>query len=580
MEYELRQLDLEKYRKSNNIRNDLNENEVLLHWLRYRKLDIIFRATQIYISQDLYHFDRIKNLYNFHDYYSRNKPALFFGVYNDNDLNMILNHQGERYIMWGGTDCDIRFIKHREIIAKIMNIRVVKHFAISKNIQDRLSKIGISTERIELNLTNTDYFKPLKKKGDYVYIYNGYDKGNEHIYGEEEYTYVVQKLNKFLFIYSHGMKLPYNKMANLYKKCFIGLRLTKHDGSANTVSEMQKMGLNVVHNGEFNNTLPWKNTQDIITHIHSEYLQKKDVKFSKLNFKDLNPVMKDIEIIDTYIQKYKTILFICSDYPGWGGAATNCYELIKHYKKQGINVYGIFWCWSMKEYKQIDTTHYEEELMGNIIFTTKSKLKNVLYDLDINPELVILRNMIYEDLNKYYSCPIFLFLPGLFTDKLDQNYKNLNSKTQILKFINKQMYKTISSVDMVFVNNHETQKLLKTYFDINSILFYFNLIPYLEVEAIKDKNFNERTYDYGIIVSDFDRKIKNIPETLKRLDGNILLIGKNSKQFESENITCLDLISNTEVKEELKKIKKIVLDSHYEGCSNVLIEAYFAGCKI
>ena len=555
MEYELRQLNLEKYRNLNNIRDDLIENEVFLHWLRYRRLDIIFKATQIYISQDLYHFDRIKNLYNFHDYYSKTKPAIFFGVYNDKDLNIIKNHKSDIYIMWGGTDCDIRFIKHREIVSEIIKIPVIKHFAISNNIQDRLSKIGILSERIELNLTNTDYFKPLKNKGDYVYIYNGYEKGNEHIYGEEEYSYVVNKLEKFLFIYSHGMKIPYNKMANLYKKCFIGLRLTKHDGSANTVSEMQKMGLKVVHNGEFNNTLSWKNTQDIITHIHHEYL-KKEVEFNQINFKNLEPVMQDVEIIDTYIQKYKTILFICSDYPGMGGAATNCYELIKHYKKQGINVYGVFWCWSQKEYKQINTSHYEEELMGNIIFTTKSKLKNVFNNLDINPELIILRNMVYEDIKEHYNCPIFLFMPGLFSDSLNQNYKTLNTKNKIMRYINKQMYKTILSVDMLFVNNYETQKLLKTYFDINSILFYFNLIPYLETNLIKDKKFKQRPYDYGIIVSDFDRKIKNIPETLKRLEGNILLIGKNSKQYESENITCLDLISNNQVKEELKKLKK------------------------
>ena len=63
-------------------------------------------------------------------------------------------------------------------------------------------------------------------------------------------------------------------MPDIYNKCFIGLRLTINDGNANTVQEMEKMGLMVVHNGNHLNSLKWKNEDDIIYHITIEFINK------------------------------------------------------------------------------------------------------------------------------------------------------------------------------------------------------------------------------------------------------------------------------------------------------------------
>ena len=192
--------------------------------------------------------------------------------------------------------------------------------------------------------------------------------------------------------------------------------------------------------------------------------------------------------------------------------------------------------------------------------------------------------MSYINMKKYFNCPIFLFLPGLFTDNLNIKSTSLDNKTKIRKYLNKQLYKTMLNVDLVFINNYNTQELLKKYFNINTVLFYFNLIPFLNVKRNKKFNLKKRKYDYGIIVSDFNRKIKNVPDTVKELEGKILLIGKNSesikKKIKDKDIDCLSLISNKEVQKQLKNIKNIVLKSNYEGCSNVLIEGYYAGCNI
>ena len=56
-------------------------------------------------------------------------------------------------------------------------------------------------------------------------------------------------------------------MPKIYAECFIGLRLTDHDGNANMVQEMMAMNIPVVHNlSDYG--LKWKNVSDIIGYIN------------------------------------------------------------------------------------------------------------------------------------------------------------------------------------------------------------------------------------------------------------------------------------------------------------------------
>ena len=56
-------------------------------------------------------------------------------------------------------------------------------------------------------------------------------------------------------------------MPKIYGECFIGLRLTEHDGNANMVQEMKAMNIPVVHN-QSDYGLKWKNIEDIINYIN------------------------------------------------------------------------------------------------------------------------------------------------------------------------------------------------------------------------------------------------------------------------------------------------------------------------
>ena len=58
----------------------------------------------------------------------------------------------------------------------------------------------------------------------------------------------MDKLPEYKFIFSNSLNTTNDKMYDIYKECFIGLRLTDHDGNANTVQEFKEMNIPIIHN--------------------------------------------------------------------------------------------------------------------------------------------------------------------------------------------------------------------------------------------------------------------------------------------------------------------------------------------
>jgi len=229
--------------------------------------EFIKRITdKLFVSEELNHFkERFQKCYCKKNY--QDDVCVFFGMYSRKDIKTLKNHKGYKFLIWGGTDCnwnyDIR-CKNIQIINKIPNLY---HIAISKDIQQRLYLKNIESIFLEFNLVDKELFKPISKKGNSIFIYNGFTKGKEYIYGDKIYQEVVKKLPKLNFIYSNELNSPYEKMPEIYAKCFIGLRLTEHDGNANMVQEMKAMNIPVVHN-QSDYGLKWKNVSDIIGYIN------------------------------------------------------------------------------------------------------------------------------------------------------------------------------------------------------------------------------------------------------------------------------------------------------------------------
>ena len=63
-----------------------------------------------------------------------------------------------------------------------------------------------------------------------------------------------------------------SQLVDVYKKCFIGLRLTKHDGLSNTVVELGLSGRRCVWNGGSPNAVRWSTVDSVVEAIKAEQL--------------------------------------------------------------------------------------------------------------------------------------------------------------------------------------------------------------------------------------------------------------------------------------------------------------------
>jgi len=575
--------------ESNLVSNDMSEiNKDLSN------LIITNNIKKIWISNALKHFEeRILKKYNLELYDKINdikSSTLFFGLYDKYDFERIVKHYGKKFLMWGGTDCDDRYKIRKNSIFVIKKVSNLIHIAISESIHNRLNKYSIENQLVNFNLVDKNLFKPVDNTGDCIYIYNGFTKGNEYIYGESIYKQVVEKL-KFEIIYSNELNVSWEIMPSIYSKCFIGLRLTEQDGNANTVQEFNSMNIPIIFNGP--GGIKWENTEDIIKNIKKIYYNKhkKNFDITEINnimnepFKydfsltnhyntNLELVYKNIDSFINLIKNFTNILFICSDQPGYGGAATNCSKIENFISSYGHNSFSIYY--------SFDESLNECINENNMIFTTRSKLYNELNNLSYQPDLIILKSFVDFDLKEIFICPVFYLIPGIYTNELNINYKNLNTKNKNDEYINASVLKQINLADYSFSNSYHTHKILNDIYNINTLLFYSTFVSFYNKKINIDDEFENRKYNFALIISNFNREIKNAVKSLEYLENklNVLLIGENipNKYKNFSNFKCIEKVKNEEIINYLSNCKYIIQDSFYESCSNVIIEALFSGC--
>ena len=232
--------------------------------------DVFITLTkQAYFSSGVIMFKpRLYKKYNLKDYFDINSPCLFFGMYNDEDLKKIKTHHGLKIIIWCGSDANSDNSHSSQTINEIKNLSNIIHISKSMSTFNSLKKNNISSILVDYNIVDTLLFYPIPKTelGRNIFIFNGQHKGRGHIYGEKYYLEVMKKLPRYNYVLSNTLNAKWEDMPNIYKQCFIMMRLTSHDGNANSVQECEAMEIPVIHN-QSDYGLKWRNIDDIVQHI-------------------------------------------------------------------------------------------------------------------------------------------------------------------------------------------------------------------------------------------------------------------------------------------------------------------------
>lgn len=497
----------------------------------------------IYLSQyDIPNIIKISNNENF--------PIISFGI----DDDIIRNIRGEKrliIVIWT-EDITHEYINCAKQIKQKKNIR---HFTQRDNNILQLKKCGIKCEFINLIEVFSNVIAKYKKNNKHILQDRQEDRQNDN---QEDGKINILSANKYNNIYDTILYIDKKSQGiiDYVEHRFPELKITHENTGKNL--DLNNINYNVL--------------QDIDKYV----------------------IDYNIDVFNNYISKCKNILLISNDYPSYGGAATHCYKLMKYLENNNHKVFVIYFTDEdphiqtyEKNIKIVNTIRKGHPIIQNLIVKKSldsiipiEEIKNYFND---NIDLVILRNAFNVDiLKKYFDCPFYFLVPGLFGSKLNVH---ILSTTELNKYVNPEIINTIQKCDKVFVNGNVTYYLLKKYYNTHANILYFNdMVHDIENTNIYNYTF-DRKYILGVIISDFTRPIKNVGDIRtifsKYPDIPKIAIGKKSNILANiPNTTCIDLVDNKKINDYMKNIKIILNTSFYEGCSNVLLEAITNGCEI
>ena len=536
-----------------------------------------FEKKQIYISESLKHLENTFCInYNVETYHDKNKPLLIFGLYDKIDFNVLYKHKAKVYIIWGGSDC--LYNNNNVKMAKLLdNIKEIEHLIISEYIYDKICKYKLKNRK-EILLTfcagKKDYDDNFSTdESNLIYAYDGIGESNEkknEIYNKEILDKLENKIGYELFRSSKNDFI--DDIASIYRKAFMGLRLTKYDGNANSCQEMGEMGLPVICNISMNHAIPWHNEEDILFKIN--YIKRKRIRIKyKLN--------------------KPRILIICSDFPNNGGAATNTIFLNDYFNSHGFNSTAIFLNEDQKTFEDYD----DNGLYKNIVILNELKYNTALINYVENQEnydKIILRTSLNSNVLKSIKIKtnkLYFFVPGIFKNNLDKNPFNFETKNWVndnLQYINLSNLNAVKYCDEVFCNSNLTKRIMEIFLG-KKIEDKINILNFVALRQNKKnllKKWVDREYDLIFITNNFSRDIKNFNlaieiyksfPSLKKIivgDGEIDLLNN------IPNVTYYSTLSDNEIYSLLENTKISINTSYFDSFSNVSWNALQNGCNL
>ncbi len=261
------------------------KEKAFLHWITYGKKEKRIcnnknnknlNTLTICPSPSIINASNIfKNIILMNNTYLNLKINVIFGCYSINFLENNINDFKQNKIIFGGSDTHYKVrdlsLKTLEYIKKHTNN--IELYSISNFINNDLDYFKLNYKQIYLCLSDYKLFYNLNLLKKNIYIYDGKGKMEHSDIYNIKLINKILKTNKYNYNISSKNKVNYVKMNELLNTCFIGLRLTKHDGNSNIVQEMGLIGIKCIHNSYFYNSIPFYNESDIIKNINKEYIK-------------------------------------------------------------------------------------------------------------------------------------------------------------------------------------------------------------------------------------------------------------------------------------------------------------------
>ncbi len=241
--------------------------------------------TQSYISPSLIDFkEKFNNKWGLNDYYDVNAPLVFFGMYNQQDVNVFLEHKGPKIVVWGGNDMHKGQLN---LVKSYVDRGMAYTFAPPGEFSRILTEYDIKHKICYIPNKDYSIFNPTPL-GENIYVYMGrpdnprpeYFKYNEiispliQVFGEDRVKWVIQ---------NESSTLSMDKLIEkYYNDCFVFVKPHER-GGVTSMYDLAHMGRRTIGKGETNlpNFTEYSNLDNLIQLIveESKYIGKvrKDV---------------------------------------------------------------------------------------------------------------------------------------------------------------------------------------------------------------------------------------------------------------------------------------------------------------
>jgi len=205
---------------------------------------------------------------------NKNEPVLFLGCYGESQIQRAINWNSKVIIWWSGGDAAFLATKSKQV-EELKACDHISHITPSNFLSADLNKVGIPHKSIPLFSHRMDKFKPAPL-GDAIYVYHP----NSAIYCPRRmYERIKNEFKNVEFLEARNHHVySQEEIMDIYRKSFIGLRFTRHDGLSHTVCEMGLLGRKMVCNLNAPNCLNYTTPEEILGNIEQSIKDKEKHK--------------------------------------------------------------------------------------------------------------------------------------------------------------------------------------------------------------------------------------------------------------------------------------------------------------
>jgi len=230
------------------------------------------RVKQLYQSFKWLHTDQLIAKYDLQCKKNIYEPVLFFGCYGRVHVEKALSWKAPVIIWWSGSD--ILIIKDKpDLVNRLRNNTNIQHIAPSNFIEDDLIELNLPYKRIPLFTRDINSFTPYKL-GDSIFVYH---PGSKIYCPKPIYKRIKEEFSSTNFIEAQNHhSFSQRQLLDVYKKSFLSLRFTKHDGLSHTACESGLRGRKLIWNGDTPNAINYTTDDSILTEIENVIKNKYD----------------------------------------------------------------------------------------------------------------------------------------------------------------------------------------------------------------------------------------------------------------------------------------------------------------